>query len=462
MRSFDRLALDPKSGARVMGGVMSDGSAPHAVFPANGERQIRVTATAGGELWVGGDKGLLAVARGDAFELKDLGGAKEDIVGLSLAEDRSDGLAVDRDGTVYRKRGDAWPRDGKATEGGPAWMPRPGEAWVGGGKISHLREGGWQAVSVEGMSGVAPSLDSELVNAIHGRRPDDVWMVGSWGAVLRYDGAALAPVSKHVALCYARHIAPIGGGRWVSLCYDEGTAITGDASAVQRAPSVGRYVRGPWVTAAGEVVAVDWKSLLFREGEAWTREPAPEGARALGGASRKSLVAVGDDGVAWRLEHGTWRKLSLGTKADLHAVGASADGSVWIVGDGVVFHDGKKAPLPADWDYTAVHVRAKDDVWIAASTRVLGQAGAVVHWDGKAFQKFEKITPNLLDGVYARGPADVWAVGLGGFAAHFDGAKWRLVESGTSVSLFDVWVDDAGRTIALGDGCAVLVKGTDK
>ena len=59
-------------------------------------------------------------------------------------------------------------------------------------------------------------------------------------------------------------------------------------------------------------------------------------------------------------------------------------------------------------------------------------------------------TTNNLRRVWGSAPDDVWAVGDGGAAIHWDGTAWRGVPTGTTASLAGVWVARADDAWAVG------------
>jgi hypothetical protein len=61
-----------------------------------------------------------------------------------------------------------------------------------------------------------------------------------------------------------------------------------------------------------------------------------------------------------------------------------------------------------------------------------------------------------LNGVWARSASDVWIVGSGGFAAHYDGASWTAVATGTKQALFSVWGTSDGAVWATSTGNVFL------
>ena len=75
--------------------------------------------------------------------------------------------------------------------------------------------------------------------------------------------------------------------------------------------------------------------------------------------------------------------------------------------------------------------------------------GVVFSYSGR-----HKLSPVLL-GVSVASTYDAWAVGTGGYSAHWDGTTWRQVQTGTTVTLFGVWTSGA-ETYATGAGGTIL------
>jgi hypothetical protein len=59
--------------------------------------------------------------------------------------------------------------------------------------------------------------------------------------------------------------------------------------------------------------------------------------------------------------------------------------------------------------------------------------------------------------VWGRAKDDVYAVGSGGVALHYDGANWTTLETGTSRSLQSVFGDAHGHVFAAGLDGVVLI-----
>jgi hypothetical protein len=91
-----------------------------------------------------------------------------------------------------------------------------------------------------------------------------------------------------------------------------------------------------------------------------------------------------------------------------------------------------------------------DDIWVAV--------GTAQHWDGVRWTEHAGIEG--VGGAYkiwGTSSRDLYFVGYGGFIAHYDGVRWRRLESGTQVSLNDVW---GGSNRIVGEDIA-LISGSD-
>src|SRR5437899_7640334 len=87
---------------------------------------------------------------------------------------------------------------------------------------------------------------------------------------------------------------------------------------------------------------------------------------------------------------------------------------------------------------------------------MVGNAGALIHWDGRSWTASLAPTPDALNAVWGSSRNDVYAAGANGTVLHFDGVSWSRGLSGTAASIVsmsgrerdDVWMvarDDATR-----------------
>jgi hypothetical protein len=162
--------------------------------------------------------------------------------------------------------------------------------------------------------------------------------------------------------------------------------------------------------------------VLHFDGARWTPERAPTLQNLWGvwGAAPGELWAVGGDGRAagdatiLRREAGEWRVVEVPA---LERAGVNAFFKVWGAG--------------------------RDDVW------VVGQRGAVLHWDGRALREEPVDAGEDLISVWGTGPDRVAMVGgrAEGRIVTWDGVHLRQRSLAPLPGLNGVWLRPAGRTV---------------
>ncbi len=180
---------------------------------------------------------------------------------------------------------------------------------------------------------------------------------------------------------------------------------------------------------------------------------APGAFFSVDGYAADDVFLVGADAGsgpgAWHLAGGTWTAMTGLSSGDLWWVHAGADG-VWICGtggrvehgaaDGTGFVEGITDPtltLYGVWgpgDGTAWTVGGNPDL--------PADAAQMWHFDGTAWTQVE-LPPEAaaqyaLYKVWGAAANDVWAVGAGGVALHYDGSAWSFVDTLSFVNLFTV------------------------
>ncbi len=167
-----------------------------------------------------------------------------------------------------------------------------------------------------------------------------------------------------------------------------------------------------------------------------------------------SLVVVGNEGAVLRSRDGsTWTRDDPPTDQDLWGVWGSSPDDIWAVGgdtsNGVptVLRDtgaGFETVVLPDLERPGVQVFFK--VWGSSGSDVyvVGQKGAVLHWDGTELtEQLIGIGEDLI-GVWGTGPDRVVTVGgrRNAQAALWDGAEWRVLDLARHPGLNGVWLDD--------------------
>ena len=111
---------------------------------------------------------------------------------------------------------------------------------------------------------------------------------------------------------------------------------------------------------------------------------------------------------------------------------------------------------PGSPAFTGLWAGGPADVW-AVGSRVDSSGAAesdgfAFHWDGCTWTQAPAAAPAGLREVWGAAASDVWAVGPGGTALHFDGRTWTRVAAGTMSSFWSVSGTAGNDVWALGDG----------
>lgn len=294
------------------------------------------------------------------------------------------------------------------------------------------------------------------LNAIWGSGPNDVWTVGTRGTILHGDGTTFAPIPSGTAEVFFAVWGTGKGDVWAingsspvhSRGFANGTAVFEPVLGSSWNPkfaSMGRLWTGYSVTADGVWIGGEASSRfsdtygnsssLWRlgtdadAGAIWNRaaacstsQPCTPQVRAFWGSSDATLLAVGMNGQAFRLDDadaGHWAYENPQTNADLEGIWGSGANDVWAVGqNGTIRHASGPAGTwsivasPTTNDLHAIWGSGPNDVW------AVGDAGTVLHFDGKAWARATiglapGDVPTRLLGVWGSGPDDVWIVGEG-------------------------------------------------
>jgi len=186
------------------------------------------------------------------------------------------------------------------------WGTATDNMWAVGGDVSGGVPGQIWRRDAEGWSSLGQPEDvpaSTIWFKVDGKDPDDVWIVGSQGQVLHWDGASLVTVS-------ANDVAAGSSLFTVDAQGDEVIAVGGTAEG-----HILHYVDGEWV------------------------ERAPASSPGINGVcvGAGTAVAVGGQGAMYRGGAGLWEYELAGlTLRDYHACAVSPSGSLWAVGGQIV------------------------------------------------------------------------------------------------------------------------------
>ena len=98
------------------------------------------------------------------------------------------------------------------------------------------------------------------------------------------------------------------------------------------------------------------------------------------------------------------------------------------------------------------------DVWAAAADNVwtVGRGGAAFHFDGKLWTKQDTRVTQDLNGVWGYVADDLWIVGSNGIVLHHNGSEFSAPETPTDQTLLSVWGTASGTVFVAGVQGTVL------
>ncbi|MEM9073345.1 MAG: hypothetical protein AAGE52_32875 [Myxococcota bacterium] len=182
------------------------------------------------------------------------------------------------------------------------------------------------------------------------------------------------------------------------------------------------------------------------------------------GPSSDNLYAVGGtptEGVVWNRNADGWQEVPLGVSVPLlnWVYGFGADNIFFAGNEGTIVHwDGASFSVqntPTSENLWGVWGAAPDDVYAVGGSGRSGSVATVIHFDGSGWTAVE--TPELSRAnvfaffkVWGSSANDVWVVGQRGALLHFDGSEWREELIGTSEDLISVWGTGPNRVAVVG------------
>jgi hypothetical protein len=307
---------------------------------------------------------------------------------------------------------------------------------------------------------------------VWGSSPEDIFVVGESGTILRYDGSRW----------WSQSSAPREG-------LNDGAGYSGRPGR----PAGGFY--GLWGGSSSAVFAVGHAgTALFFDGEQWRPQQTgvTERLRDVWGAADDDVWAVGDHGTVLRYDGERWSEVEVETTEDLAAVWGSGAEDVFIVGAAgtILRWNGEELELRLGVTHASLH-----DVWGRSANEVwaVGQSGTLLRWDGVGWTVSEPVRGRHLlaiwgtrsgdlflagraygvafredtvlrlvdgnveeaglasrsvDALWGDSRDDLYAAGLFG-TYHYDGRDWTLLEIGVSEPIRALWGED-DRVIAVG------------
>ncbi|MBT9555446.1 MAG: hypothetical protein IV100_05410 [Myxococcales bacterium] len=181
---------------------------------------------------------------------------------------------------------------------------------------------------------------------------------------------------------------------------------------------------------------------------------SPRGRFAVGG--------LPSEGAIMRHSGTRWDVVSVGTTVPLlNWITAEDDGTLTVVGNA-----GTVLRSPSDAQWTLEPTPTTQDLWGVAPTAageliavggtgrddgvatVLRRRGG--EWQAEPLPTLTRPGVRAFFKVWAGGPDDVWVVGQSGAVLHYDGAQWEERHAGTDRDLIAVWGVASDRVVMVG------------
>jgi len=296
--------------------------------------------------------------------------------------------------------------------------------------------------------GSTSNLALPYIQDLWGRGPSDVWASGFFGLVLHYDGTAW---TRRDGVVPGNLYALAGGG---------GSELWALESQPNAMPPLQRVLRGDGTSFEPVNVGalpdeIPRRLFAVGPGDLWLVGRIGEDRLESSGAARHydgndwSLVGsgLGDNLV------GAW-----GTAREMFFVGTTGGGSFGVTAhwvDGTWAESDYPDPILID-----VWGSSGSDVW------AIGTGTEALHYDGSSWLGVDVGTSDastILQRIWGSGPNDVWAVGYRGYAGspatgvivHFDGVSWSLREDFPVEPLYAIWGSGPDDIWAGGSGVLV-------
>ncbi|MEO8840170.1 MAG: hypothetical protein ABI591_33985 [Kofleriaceae bacterium] len=299
---------------------------------------------------------------------------------------------------------------------------------------------------------------AELLNTVVFSGFGEAYAAGDHGTMLRYDttGWVADPRFPTAGLATKSLVAMLAVGTKVYALTNSNAVYVLDGGAWTALPVLATTYKGMWVAATGEIFLGGVAGRLAKfDGTTWTETTfggATASYSAMWGTSATDVYAAGNLGAASTIIHfngTTWAAVT--TLPDVGALDAiwGVGSEVFAAGTGIVHATDGSTFATA----TAPAITGRG-IWGSSVTDVfvVGDTGAIVHWDGVQWIKMKVSFASKLQAVAGSSAAEVFAVGDGGAIERYTGAGWAesLMVSSAS-QLRDLWVAAPDDVYAVGN-----------
>jgi hypothetical protein len=221
-------------------------------------------------------------------------------------------------------------------------------------------------------------------------------------------------------------------------------------------------LHGVWGPNVNDIFAVGFGGrVVHYNGATWALQPTPAGGlftlSDVWGSSGTDVWATGAPGDTLLHYNGTtWSIVTVsGTHGSTMGVSGNHNYDVFVVGNGgaIIHYDG------INWSpQTSGTTNDLMDVFAVRDSNVfaVGRAGTILHWNGSFWAAQASGTTNDLNAVWGSSGQDVYAVGAAGTILHYNGTAWSPMTSGTRAVLNGVWGSSSCNVFVVGFGGTVL------
>jgi hypothetical protein len=278
-------------------------------------------------------------------------------------------------------------------------------------------------------------ITKEFLYDVWGSGASDVFVTGSDGKVLHYDGASWSTMSTGTHSAYFYDVWGSGPSNVYTVGLEDGISPSSYGCAVTYGYD-----------------GVSWKSLGVPPGCSYRSY-----FRTVWGSSATDVYAAGYDwvdksgtkagAIVYHFDGITWKALKLGNySSSMTAIWGSGPSDVFIFDDYNVYHyDG------LSWTLSTSTLGYVGSAWGSNASDIFAVGEGVFRYDGAAWNAMASTTTWSLYGVWGSGPSDVYIVGDKGAIYHYDGTSWTSQSSGiTEFDLVGIWGSGPSDLFAVG------------
>lgn len=220
-------------------------------------------------------------------------------------------------------------------------------------------------------------------------------------------------------------------------------------------------LHGVWGPTSSDIFTVGFAAkILHNNGAVWLPQPVPGIGFTLtdvwGSSGTDVWATAAPIDTILHYSGTSWSLVAVpGTHGSTQGVWGNHSWDVFVVGNGgaIVHFDGTNWTPQTSGTQTDLLA-----VWAARDSNVfaVGRKGTILHWNGSFWTPQTSGTTNDLNGVWGLSPSEVFAVGNGGTILRYNGTSWSPMTSGTTTVLNGVWGSSSCNLFAVGNGGTVL------